>query len=177
MQNRSGILAGIVALSIITVGCTKKEADDATAASTAASTPAAVVTDHTADALAITQADSAWLRGVMNKNVDSVMAYYTPDAVSYGYGETPAAGTDQVRALYTNMVKATITNPKMSANTVKFSDDGSMAYDHGTYQMVVQQPGGKAENFFGGYLNVWKKVDGQWKLAVEMSTPVPAPKS
>ena len=98
MQNRSRILASVVALSLIIVGCTKKDADDATAASTAASSPAAVATDHTADALAITQADSAWLRGVMNKNVDSVMAYYTPDAVSYSAGETPAAGTDQVRA-------------------------------------------------------------------------------
>ncbi|MEO5903031.1 MAG: nuclear transport factor 2 family protein [Gemmatimonadaceae bacterium] len=174
MHKRSRILGGLVVLSIIAVSCTKKDSDDATAASSA--TPAAA-TDHTADALAITQGDSAWLRGVMNKNVDSVMAFYTPDAVSYGFGVAPSSGTDQIRAEYTEMVKSTITNPRLSANTVKFSDDGSLAYDYGTYQMTVQPPGGKADNVSGAFLNVWRKVDGQWKLAAEMSTPVPAPKS
>jgi hypothetical protein len=43
--------------------------------------------------------------------------------------------------------------------------------------MTVQPPGGKVTTETGGYLNVWKKVDGQWKMMAEMSTPVPAPKS
>lgn len=175
MKNRTRILAGIVALSFITA-CAKKDAATASD-STAIAAPAAATSDHTADAAAIVAAESAWLRGVMTKNVDSVMMYYTPDAVSYGYGVAPASGTDQVRALYTDMVKSTITNPKMLASTVQFSADGSMAFDHGTYQMTIQPPGGKAETQTGGYLNVWKKMDGTWKLAVEMSTPVPAPKS
>jgi hypothetical protein len=29
----------------------------------------------------------------------------------------------------------------------------------------------------GAYLNVWRKVDGQWKLVAEMSTPIALPKS
>jgi ketosteroid isomerase-like protein len=75
------------------------------------------------------------------------------------------------------MVKSTITNPKLLSNTVKFSDDGSMAFDHGTYQMTIQEPGKKAETLTGGYLNVWKKTSAGWKMAAEMSTPVPAPKT
>jgi ketosteroid isomerase-like protein len=113
----------------------------------------------------------------MNKNVDSIMTWYTPDAVSYGGGAAPASGTDQIRAEYTEMVKSTTTNPKLLSNTVKFSDDGSLAYDHGTYQMTMQAPGKKAEVINGAYLNVWKKTDSGWKMSVEMSTPVPAPKS
>jgi uncharacterized protein (TIGR02246 family) len=177
MQNRTTILAGIVALSLVAAGCSKK-ADDTTAGATAmsASTQAAA-TDHTADAATIAAADSAWLRAVMAKNVDSVMVWYTPDAVSYGFGTTPSAGTNQVRAEYTEMVKSTITNPKLLSNTVKFSDDGSMAFDHGTYQMTIQEPGKKAETQTGGYLNVWKKTSAGWKMAAEMSTPVPAPKT
>lgn len=174
MQNRTRIFAGIAALSFSLLGCAKKDAATATD-STAMAAPAA--TDRTADAAAIVAADSAWLRGVMNRNVDSIMAWYTSDAVSYGYGAAPASGTDQIRAEYTEMVKSTTTNPKLSGSTVKFSDDGSVAYDHGTYQMTMQPPGGKAETMSGAYLNVWKKTDGGWKLAVEMSTPVPAPKS
>lgn len=174
MQNRFRILAGITALSLVIAGCDKKEEakEDSAKAGSVAATPA----DHTADVLAITQADSSWLRAVMGKHVDSLMAYYTPDVVSYSGGVAPAMGTDQVRAAYTEMVKSSITNPRLSANTVKFSDDGSMAYDYGTYQMTVQPPGGKSGDFYGAYVNVWKKVDGQWKIAAEVSTPVPAPK-
>jgi ketosteroid isomerase-like protein len=74
------------------------------------------------------------------------------------------------------MVKSTITNPKIKPGTVSFSDDGTMAFDHGTYSMTVKAPGAKAANQSGAYLNVWKKMNGQWKLMAEMSTPVAASK-
>jgi uncharacterized protein (TIGR02246 family) len=104
------------------------------------------------------------------------MTYYAPDAVSYGYGSAPASGTDQVRSMYTEMVKSTITNPRLISNTVKFSDDGTMALDHGRYAMTMIPPGGKAENVNGAYVNVWRRIDGQWKLVAEISTPIAAPK-
>jgi uncharacterized protein (TIGR02246 family) len=115
------------------------------------------------------------MRNVVAKNVDSLMTYYTPDAVSYGFG-APATGTDQIRSIYTEMVKATIADPKIISNTVSFSDDGTMAFDHGTYSMTITPPGGKASSEGGAFLNVWKKVDGQWKLVAEMSTPLAVPK-
>lgn len=169
MQGRIIMLSVAV---VLTAGCTKPASSTADTGMAAA--PAAV--DTKADEAAIVAADSAWMRAVMAKNVDSVMVWYTPDAVSFGFGP-PARGADQLRATYTEMVKSNMTDAKILSNTVKVSDDGKMAYDYGTYSMTVTPPGGKATKETGGYLNVWKKVDGQWKLAAEMSTPVPAPKS
>jgi uncharacterized protein (TIGR02246 family) len=159
--------------AVATTACSK--GTSYTADTGMAATPAPV--DTKADASAIVAADSAWLRNVMAKNVDSLMTYYTPDAVSFGFGSAPATGTDQLRASYTEMVKSTISEPKLLSNTVKFSDDGKMAYDYGTYSMTVAPPGGKPAKETGGYLNVWRKVDGQWKMVIEMSTPIAAPKS
>jgi uncharacterized protein (TIGR02246 family) len=160
-----------------TVACSKSASTPADTGGAAASAPAAApAMDQKAEAAKITGADSAWLRAVMGKHVDSLMTWYTPDAVSYGYGPT-AAGTDQIRAQYTEMVKSTITNPKLISNTVKFSDDGSMAYDHGTYSLTMAPPGGKPANTSGAYVNVWRKIDGQWKIVVEISTPLAAPKT
>lgn len=113
------------------------------------------------------------MRHVVAKNVDSLMTWYTPDAVSYGFG-APATGTDAIRAVYTEMAKSTVTDPKILSNTVRFSDDGTMAFDHGTYSMNLTPPGGKTAPQKGAYLNVWKKVGGEWKLVAEMSTPLPA---
>jgi uncharacterized protein (TIGR02246 family) len=167
MQNGRRILAPLVALSFL-AACSKS---DATADSTQpASAPAA--TDHTADAAAILQLDSAWLRNVMAKNVDSVMTYYLPGALSYQAGSAPAEGTDQLRASYVEMAKATVNSGKLNTNTVKFSDDGSVAYDHGTYTMTMTPPGGKPATMDGAYLNVWRRTDNGWKMDVEMSTPI-----
>jgi uncharacterized protein (TIGR02246 family) len=160
-----------------TVACNKSASSTGDTGMVAAPESAPAAIDRHADEAAIVAADSAWLRHVMAKNVDSLMTYYTPDAVSFGFGSAPASGTDQLRASYTEMVKATMNDPKLLSNTVKISDDGKMAYDYGTYSMTVTPPGGKPTKETGGYLNVWRKVDGQWKLAAEMSTPVPAPKS
>ncbi len=176
MQIRKKILGGMLLLSFITVACSKKATDGADTSGSMSSAPATTSTDRTADAATIVGLDSAWLRNVLAKNVDSLMTYYAPDAVSYGFGAAPANGTDELRASYTEMVKATITNPKLNSGAVKFSDDGTMAFDHGTYTMTVTPPGGKPSTDTGGYLNVWKKIGGTWKLLAEMSTPVTAKK-
>jgi ketosteroid isomerase-like protein len=169
------LLAEIIVVSCIIAGCAKEAGDTATD-TVAASAPAAVATDHSADVRAIMASDSAWMRNVISKNVDSLMTYYAPEAVSYGFG-APASGIDQIRTEYTNMAKSTITNPKFNPGTVSFSNDGSMAFDYGTYSMTVKAPGEKASIASGAYLNVWKKLNGQWKLMAEMSTPVPLSKN
>ena len=169
MRHRRRLLAGVVALSSVIAGCSKSE----TPVGNPTTSAAAAATDHSADERAIVAADSAWLRNVVAKNVDSLMMYYAPDAVSYGFGP-PAAGADAIRAVYTEMAKSTVSDPKILSNTVRFSDDGSMAIDHGTYSMTMTPPGGKAASQKGAYLNVWRKVDGQWKLAAEMSSPLAA---
>jgi uncharacterized protein (TIGR02246 family) len=170
MTDRTMHLARLAAIACVIGACAKAN----TAADTATPAAAAAPTDHSADERTILATDSGWIRNVMAKNVDSLMTYYAADAVSYGFG-APAVGIDQIRTSYTNMVKMTVTDPKLLSNTIKFSNDGSMAYDHGTYTMTMTPPGGKASTETGAYLNVWKKFDGQWKLVAEASTPVPPP--
>lgn len=173
MQDQKRLVLIVAALTCVIPGCAKTASN--AGADSAASASAAASTDHSADTRTIVALDSGWMRNVMAKNVDSLMTYYTPDAVSYGFG-APATGTDQIRSLYTEMVKSTVTDPKINSNTVRYSDDGTMAYDHGTYSMTIAAPGGKPSAEGGAFLNVWKRTDGQWKLVAEMSTPVAVPK-
>lgn len=171
MTSHTMRLAAIAAVSLIIGACAKESAPADSAAPAAAAAPA----DRSADERMIVALDSGWIRNVMAKNVDSLMTYYAPDAVSYGFGP-PASGLDQIRASYTEMVKSTISDPKINSSTVKFSSDGSMAYDHGTFTMTMTPPGGKPATETGAYLNVWRKMDGQWKLVAEASSPIPATK-
>ncbi|MEO8194154.1 MAG: nuclear transport factor 2 family protein [Gemmatimonadales bacterium] len=166
------ILAPVLVIGLF-AACAKTSpsSGDTSAAAVAAAAP-----DTKADEAAIIRLDSAWMRQVMAKNVDSLMTYYDSGAVSYGFG-APAMGTDQVRAGYAEYVKSTVADPILKTNGVKFSDDGAMAFDHGTYSMTVTAPGGKPEKVNGAFLNVWRKLDGQWKLVAEMSTPMAPPKA
>ena len=173
MQSRNMLLAGMAAFSFNLAACEKPAGD---AAVDTSATSATAVTDRSADERAIIALDSGWVRQVMAKNVDSLMTYYAPDVVSYGFaGGGALSGVEQLRPAYAEMMKATITNPAMTPGPVKFSDDGTMAFDHGTYSMTVTPPGGKPTTESAAYLNVWRKIDGQWKLVAEMSTPVAAP--
>jgi uncharacterized protein (TIGR02246 family) len=169
-MHRSAKLLGSALVLGLVAGCTKTSSSSDTTAT------AAAPVDTQAEEAKIKALDSAWMRQVMAKDVDSLMMLYSSDAASYGFGSAPQLGSDQVRAGYTEFVKSAITDPSITWNTVKISDDGNMAYDHGTYAMTVTPPGGKPTRTPGAFLNVWRKEDGQWKLVAEMSTPLAAPK-
>lgn len=164
MQNSRRFL---VMLMFVMAACSKMSPAPADSGKAVAAAPA----DMSADKAAIMAADSAWFRAVMAKNVDSVMVWYTPDAVSYGFGPV-ATNPDQIRANYVEFVKSKVEQPVINFGNIAFSDDGTMAYDHGTYSMTVTAPGGKPAASKGAFLNVWRKVDGNWRLVAEMSTPM-----
>ena len=115
--------------------------------------------------------DSAFIRGMMAKNVDTVMCCYDNDAVSIGGGKT-TKGLSDLRTSYTEAVKANARDVTFQSGGVNFSDDGTMAWDYGTFSQTVDVKG-KATKQSGNFLNVWKKVDGKWKIAAEISSPAP----
>ena len=115
--------------------------------------------------------DSAFVRGMMAKNVDTVMCCYDNDAVSIGGGKT-TKGVSDLRKSYTEAVKANARDVTFQSGGVNFADDGTMAWDYGTFSQTVDVKG-KATKQSGNFLNVWKKVDGKWKIAAEISSPAP----
>ena len=112
--------------------------------------------------------DSAFTRGMMAKNVDSVMCCYDDDAVSIGSKTTK--GIANLRNSYTEAVKANVKDVTFHSDGVNFSDDGSMAWDYGTYAQTADVKG-KPTKQTGNFLNVWKNVGGKWKIVAEISTP------
>lgn len=157
----------VMLMFVAAASCSKSSSTADTTAASTASGPQ----DVSAEKAAILRSDSAWMNAVIAKNVDSLMTFYTSDAVSYGFGPA-AAGVDKIRANYADFVKSKVEFPMINQQDVQFSADGTMAYDHGTYGMTVTPPGGKAAAMKGAFLNVWRKVDGHWKLVAEMSTPM-----
>ncbi|MBA3340677.1 MAG: DUF4440 domain-containing protein [Gemmatimonadaceae bacterium] len=144
----------------------------------AAAAAVAALPDRTAEAEAIRGLDQRWLRAVQGKHVDSIVALYTPDAATLMPGQEPVTSADGRRAMYTEFVKMGLTDASMNTMGVEFSDDGTMAYDYGTYAGSMNGPDGKPMKDKGSYLNVWRRTGDGWKMVAEMSNssmPMPAP--
>ena len=153
---------------LLLFGCNKPT--PATADSAAVSSTSTATFDETAARAQILGADSAFQRALETKHVDSLMVYYDPDVVSMGANDKPVKGTTDVRAAYDKAVKANNRNLSFKSGGVNFSNDHSMAWDHGTYTGTSDGPGGKPVTHSGSFMNVWKNVGGKWFIVAEIGT-------
>src|SRR4051812_634874 len=104
----------VAALSLMVAGCSKAtsaNADSASAPSTASSSSF----NESAARAQILGADSAFVRAILAKNVDSLMPYYDPSVVSLG--KTAVKGTTDMRASYVQAVKT-------NTHDISFQSDG-----------------------------------------------------
>ena len=150
--------------TLVIFACGKSAAPTADSAGSP-STPGTF--DENAARAQIVAADSAFVRAITSKNVDSLMIYYDPSVVSLG--KTVVSGTTDLRRSYTEAVKNPPSNVNFQSGGVNFSNDHSMAWDYGTVTQTTTV-NGKPVRSSGTYLNVWKNVGGQWKIVAEIST-------
>ena len=158
----------VAVVGVALIGCSKR-----TSATADSTLPGGGAFDADAARAQIIAADSAWVRAVQSKNVDSLMPYYASDAVSMSEGAKAADGTDAIRAAYVKMVKTNPRDMTLKVDAVTFSDDGTMASDYGSFSGTADGPGGKPVKFTGNYVNVWQRVNGRWVLIAEISNSAP----
>jgi len=158
-------------VGLILTGCGKSA--PATADSATPGGAAAASFDKDAARAQILGADSAFVRAMMAKNVDSLMPYYDASVVSMSEGTKAVKGTSDVRASYNEAVKANPRDLTFQSGGVNFSDDGTMAWDYGTFSPTANDAKGKPVKSSGNFLNVWKKVGGHWRIVAEISNSAP----
>ena len=167
-MRKTATLIVFAAASFLFYGCgktTSATADSARVANSAGSF------DENAARAQILAADSAFVRAMLAKNVDSLMPYYDANAVSLG--KSVVKGTDAVRAAYTQAVKTPPSDVSFQSGGVNFSNDHSMAWDYGTVSQTAHPPNGKVVKESGTFLNVWKNVGGRWVIVAEISSVSP----
>jgi ketosteroid isomerase-like protein len=162
---RSAVIVGVA--GVFLAGCnrsTPASADSMTASSTAGRT-----FDRKAARAEILRGDSAFVRALTSKSVDSLMPYYDADVVSMPEGQKSVKGMGSVRSSYAEMLAANPRDLSFESGGVNFSDDGSMAWDYGTYTATTNDPQGKPMKGVGNFLNVWKRAGGRWVIVAEMN--------
>ena len=161
------VLVGIAGLFLLGCGKPTKATADSPAASSTSTTSGSF--DRNAARAEILGADSAFVRATLAKNVDSLMPYYDESVVSMGEGGKAVKGLNDVRALYTQSLKGNTTGLDFESGGVNFSDDGTMAWDYGTYSSTMKDAKGKSVKSSGNFLNVWKHVGDHWRIVAEIN--------
>ncbi len=116
-----------------------------------------------------------WARDLHDKKLDASVQRYTTDAVFASPDGMQVKGIDQIRSLFSTVMKTYDSELHFHSNAIEVS--GTLAYDSGTYEeeLVTRASGGKATPR-GGYLMVLRREgDGHWRIVQQMwSVAAPA---
>jgi len=173
MQNRLAVAAGLLAVSAVVAGCARKDTDEKSEDSAKAATAAPM--DTKAAEKEIRAVDSTYFAAVNAKDANTAAAQYSNDAVSQAPNAPALVGHDAILKYLQDFLKLPQLTMSGEPETIKFSDDGTVAYETGKYSLSYADPTGKIIKDEGKYLEVLKKVDGKWKAVTDANNSNLAP--
>jgi uncharacterized protein (TIGR02246 family) len=131
--------------------------------------------DKAAEEAAIKQAGAEFFAAVNAKNAAAAADAYADDAVYMEGGSPVVTGKEAIRKHLEDMIKLPQVSLSGGATSIKFSDDGSVAYEEGKFSVGYADAKGKMVKDDGKYLIVWRKFDGKWKTVAESNSMDKAP--
>jgi uncharacterized protein (TIGR02246 family) len=108
------------------------------------------------------------------RDTAAVAALYTDDATVLPAGAPRVEGRAAIRAMWARSLRAPGLAMTLKSQRQLVSASGDMVTDIGTYDFRVEGPGGQPVHDVGKYVTVMQKVDGRWKMAVDIWNSDPA---
>jgi ketosteroid isomerase-like protein len=133
--------------------------------------------DPASESAKLMRRDAEWSDlATAGKNVDSIVSYWTEDAVVIEPGQPAVEGKAAIR----NYVAESYKIPGFKIHWVSekptFSPDGKLAYMRGTDEMTVPGPKGAPMTLHLRGYSIWRlEPDGQWRCVVDIANEAPAP--
>ena len=118
---------------------------------------------------ALARADKAWSEAAVSKDVESVLSFWTDDAIVYPPGQPPVVGKDALRRYVTEGFAIPGFSIRWETSAFEVSASGDMAYGLGTNVVTMNDAQGKVMTERGRGVTVWRKgKDGSWKCVVDV---------
>lgn len=109
---------------------------------------------------------SAFSRHVMNSDYDSIALSYTADGKIFPNKSDIIEHRKEVRAWWVLPEGVRTSYHKVTPEEIKINGDD--AYDYGYYEGRTRRRDGSESPFKGKYVIVWKKVNGEWKIYLDI---------
>jgi len=119
--------------------------------------------DVAAEANAVRQRFADWVAAEKRRDLDLSMSFLAPDAVIHGEGTPAIRGIEAARGVWKAFFDIPFTDiVSTEPRTVVVSSSGDLAYDAGSWRLIVSGKDGPTEQR-GKSAIAWQKRDGQWK--------------
>jgi ketosteroid isomerase-like protein len=119
--------------------------------------------DEAADRAALDAAKQAWVAAFNARDADAMAALTTRDIVLLAPNAAPVRGREAVRAVWRQA--ASTAKVHTTATTEETVIAGGFAWTMGSFTHTL--PDGAVVSR-GRFLEIWKRVDGQWKMHRDM---------
>ncbi|MEM9259060.1 MAG: nuclear transport factor 2 family protein [Bacteroidota bacterium] len=106
----------------------------------------------------------------MNGETDKLVACYTEDGKILPVGRDIMEGTATLRQYWDLPEGIKVLYHKVTPTEIRVVKD--VAYDYGYYEGTTQGRDGSKSDFSGKYVIVWKKVNKEWKIYLDMWSKV-----
>jgi ketosteroid isomerase-like protein len=120
--------------------------------------------DLTAEVAAVNETSLKWLEFAAAKDAAGVASLFTSDGVLFSENEEPVVGPAAIEALVAQRFEENPDQvPAFGSDRIEVAASGDLAVEFGTWG--PEGPDGD----YGKYITVYRKVDGVWKVAGDMS--------
>ena len=135
--------------------------------------------DFEAERAAIREADSGWSKAANAKDVDGFVSFFA-DATSFYPPNTPAmTEREAIREWASGLMVMPGFDINWQSTKAEVSRSGELGYTLGTYELTMNDPGGRPVTDRGKYVTLWKKQpDDSWKVVADIfnsDLPLPGP--
>lgn len=123
--------------------------------------------DSAADEQAIRSTNERWLQLIRAKDAAAIAQLYAEDGAVMPANEKAALGRESIEQWWNSSMQMPGYDLTFETDQLLVSQAGDMALDRGTYRFAATPPGGAIDDS-GKYVVVWRKVDGEWKVAADI---------
>jgi ketosteroid isomerase-like protein len=109
---------------------------------------------------------AAFSDAIVHRDTEAIANAYAADASIFPNGFDIIKGTKDIKSYWTPRSGTTTTFHKIYP--VEIVVNGSTAYGHGYYEVSGINDGNPFQGVRGKYVIVWKKLDGQWKIYLDI---------
>lgn len=123
---------------------------------------------------AVRQRYADWVAAEKRRDLEASIGFLTPYAIIQGEGAPAVKGSEAARSVWKAFFEIPYTDiVDVEPRTVVVSQSGDLAYDVGSWKLIIANKSGATEER-GKSTIIWQKRGDQWKaVAISFSTDVP----
>ncbi|WP_299456447.1 nuclear transport factor 2 family protein [uncultured Microscilla sp.] len=118
------------------------------------------------DKQAIIAQARAFSKAFVAKDTEKIVRFYTTDASIFPNRTKILQGHEAIRKYWSFNAQVAHLEHKLMPEKIEIV--GNTAYDYGYYKGTTQRQGKPASSWQGKYVVVWKKVQGVWKMHLDI---------